>query len=372
MKITGYRVLGELPDLFTFENGAPVKTKEDWEKRRKEIFKTAVELQYGKQPPAPEFFDTEFLNYGEVSQVKVISGPKNHPVSFTVWIFLPEGIDPRKEKPPFVIDGDLCWKYWFENNAVKTFTKKGIGVALFNRTELAPDIQGGERKGQLYEAYPTYDFGAIGAWAWGYSRCVDALEKIGILNKDYVAFTGHSRGGKATALAGALDERATIVNPNETCAGACGCYRIHMTAIAQDGKEYRSETLKDLMNNYGFWMGKGMYDYTEKEEELPFDTHFLKALVAPRIFFDSQASSDIWANPVGAWQTDMAAKEAYDFLGAPQNLYWYFREGFHYHKIQDMEMLANIILHEYKSEKLSSDFYNIPFEKPELIFKRKK
>ena len=34
----------------------------------------------------------------------------------------------------------------------------------------------GRRKGQLYDAYPDYTFGAIGAWAWGYSRCVDALE----------------------------------------------------------------------------------------------------------------------------------------------------------------------------------------------------
>ena len=36
-----------------------------------------------------------------------------------------------------------------------------------------------------------------------------------------VTFTGHSRGGKTAALAGVLDERAAIVNPNETCAGSC-------------------------------------------------------------------------------------------------------------------------------------------------------
>ena len=47
MKITSYEVLGKLPDLFTFEDGRKVTSIADWEERRKEIYKTAVELQYG-------------------------------------------------------------------------------------------------------------------------------------------------------------------------------------------------------------------------------------------------------------------------------------------------------------------------------------
>ena len=90
-------------------------------------------------------------------------------------------------------------------------------------------------------------------------------------------------------LAGVLDERAAIVCPNETNAGSCGCYRIHMSAINEKGKEKKSETLADLWRVFSFWLGEGMGEYTERENELPFDCHFLKAMVAPRTLFISEA-----------------------------------------------------------------------------------
>ena len=54
MKITSYEVLGKLPDLFTFDDGRKVQSLDDWNERRKELYKTAVELQYGEIPPEPE------------------------------------------------------------------------------------------------------------------------------------------------------------------------------------------------------------------------------------------------------------------------------------------------------------------------------
>ena len=45
IKITEYNILGKLPDPFLFDNGDRVASVSDWEKRRKEIYKTAVELQ---------------------------------------------------------------------------------------------------------------------------------------------------------------------------------------------------------------------------------------------------------------------------------------------------------------------------------------
>ena len=64
LNITEYKVLGKLPDPFIFDDGTPVKTKADWEKRRKEIYKTAIELQYGTMPPKPEVFKVEKLYLG--------------------------------------------------------------------------------------------------------------------------------------------------------------------------------------------------------------------------------------------------------------------------------------------------------------------
>ncbi|MBO7297287.1 MAG: hypothetical protein J6V39_08500, partial [Clostridia bacterium] len=214
-----------------------------------------------------------------------------------------------------------------------------------------------------------------GAWAWGYSRCVDLLEKLGLTNPDMIAFTGHSRGGKTAALAGVLDTRAAIVNPNDTCAGACSCYRLYVEGEYMGNNDpnrgiqfKKSEMLADLWRNFDFWMGPELGQYADHPEDLPFDAHSLKAMVAPRILFVSEAAGDLWANPIGSWQTTMAASEVYKHLGVPENLYWYFRPGVHFHQPLDVEMLVNIILQRTIGAPADERFFHVGFQKPELIF----
>ena len=373
LHVTKYEVLGQLPDLFTFEDGTPVVTPADWEARRGEMYKTAVELQYGTMPPPPEFLEVETLYVGGTARsYRIHTGRRDHPVSFLMKLVLPSA----GSRFPCIVDGDLCFPYHMNQEYLSAATSEGVAWVFFDRTELAHDIQGeGRRKGQLYDAYPSATFGALGAWAWGYSRCVDALEIL-CEGKDKppvdlscIAFSGHSRGGKTAALAGALDERAAIVNPNETCAGACGCYRIHMEGYCEGIPPFRSETLRDLWNNFSFWMGPELGDYADREADLPFDAHFLKALIAPRILFVSEAAGDIWSNPVGSWMTTMAAKEAYEFLGAPDNLYWYFRPGTHFHAVQDVRMLVNLIRRRVDpSTPLAEGFFQAPFEPFDPIY----
>lgn len=368
IEVTNYETFGKLPNPFVFENGNFVKNEEDWKKRRKEIYKSAVELQYGVIPPEPEFLKAELLSHtsGNIHMFTYLihTGTKKKTVRFTMTVFKPD----CDRKYPAVIDGDMCFSCTFDPQFIHTFTDNGIMLVLFNRCELAPDIKEAGRNGQLYSAYPGGNFTALAAWAWGYSRCVDALEKIGYADMDCITFTGHSRGGKTAMLAGVIDERAAIVNPNATCAGSCGCYRLHMEAIDENGKPGRSETLKDITNNFPFWFTPELASYAERECDLPFDSHYMKALVAPRVLFVSEAASDIWANPIGSWQTTMAATEVFKFLGAEDNIFWYFRNGYHYHKIRDLEMLVNIILHIYNGESLDTDFFHTPFKKPEFMF----
>ena len=370
LEVTSYEVLGELPDIFTFDNGDALTDPADWERRRAEIYKSAVELQYGTMPPEPEFLEVETLYDGSNSKsFKITTGRRDCPVSFRMQVFLPE----TDEKCPVIVDGDMCFAYFTHNDYIKTAIDKNIAWAFFDRTELAHDIKNeGRRKGQLYRTYPEYTFGALGAWAWGYSRCVDALLSLGIIDESKIVFTGHSRGGKTAMLAGVLDTRAAIVCPNETNAGSCSCYRIHMSAINEKGIEKKSETLADLYSRFGFWLGEGMEEYTECENELPFDCHFLKAMVAPRTLFVSEAVHDIWGNPIGSWQTTKAAEELFEFLGARDNLFWYFRDGRHMHSVEDVEMLVNLMEHKFRGGELSEKFFRRPFEERELIFKSRK
>jgi len=365
LRVTKYEVLGKLPDLFTFEDGTPVSAPADWERRREELYRTAVELQFGTLPPKPEFLEVETLYVGgRVRSYRIHTGTRAHAVSFLMKLVLPAS----GGNFPAIVDGDMCFPYHLDQAYLAAATDEGVAWVFFDRTELAHDIQGeGRRKGQLYDAYPDYTFGAIGAWAWGYSRCVDALEIIGerepaLIDLSLIAFSGHSRGGKTAALAGAVDTRAAVVNPNETCAGACGCYRIHMEGYCEGIPPFRSETLRDLWNNFSFWMGPRMGDYADREADLPFDAHFLKALIAPRVLFVSEAAGDLWSNPVGSWMTTMAAGKAYDLLGASDHLYWYFREGTHSHTVEDVRMLVHIIKRQRDpSIPMAEGFFVTPF-----------
>ena len=376
LTVTKYNVLDKLPDPFSFDDGRRVATKEDWEARRAELYRSVIELQYGTMPPEPEFLEVETTylgGHGQANTYRITTGTRKNPVSFRMQLLLPSRSHfdyENGKRPPVIIDGDLCFgltpkPYYIENPPYK----QGIALVLFDRTELAHDVKGeGRGVGQLYRTYPDYTFGAIGAWAWGYSRCVDALEKLGLTDPDMIVFTGHSRGAKTAALAGALDTRAAIVNPNATCAGACGCYRLHIEASYEGERVLRSETLADLWEHFPFWIGEGMAEYTEREAELPFDAHMLKAMIAPRTLFVSEAAGDVWSNPVGSWQTTVAAGEVFDFLDAKDNLFWYFRPGTHAHTASDMQMLINIIKHKTEGAPLDGHFFQTPFQKPERMY----
>ena len=111
-------------------------------------------------------------------------------------------------------------------------------------------------------------------------------------------------------------EVLTVSGSNSECVDAAARA---IETLARMGE--RSETLADLLSKFDFWMGEGMQKYAECEAELPFDSHFLKAMVAPRTLFVSEAVHDIWANPIGSWQTTLAAGEAFKLLGAEDQLY---------------------------------------------------
>lgn len=365
IQIQKNEVLGKLPNLFEMQDGSKVETPEQWKKRRKELYQTAVELQYGKMPPEPEFLEVEPLDENfAIRNYRIVTGTRQTPTAFTMRV-----IGPKKPGVfPAIVDGDLCWGYVFDKEFINAVIEQDVLLVMFNRTEIVPDRKDCRNHGQLYRTYPDGTFSALAAWAWGYARCVDALQQLGIADMNYIAFSGHSRGGKTALLAGVLDERAAIVNPNDAGAGGAGCYRVHMEAITEAGERTRSEQLSDLIKNFPFWFSKEMQAYTEKEEELPFDEHYLKALVAPRMLLETEAASDIWANPVGSVQTCMAAKEVYKLLGAEEKIRLYYRKGEHAHKVEDMALLVRVLKQMQEGKPYEEGSFKLPFVMPEPIY----
>ncbi len=369
MKILTYETLGKLPDPFLFAVGRRVKTAADWEERKKELWDPVVGLQYGGMPPEPEFLDIEPLSVpdtpGRMNIWRIRTGTRAHPVAWTIYAHRPAGQAPW----PVVIDGDLCYACMQDPRTAEQFREHGIMLVTFNRDEIVPDTRNPRRTGNLYETYPDLPFGALSAWAWGFHRTLDAVLALGIADPSSVTFTGLSRGGKAALLAGATDPRATIVCPEATCAGSGSCYRIHLTAETSDGRTARSETLKDIVNAFPDWFGPGLKAYEDDAAALPFDSHFLKAMVAPRVLFDCEAEDDIWAGPVNSWMTDIAAREVWKLFGKEDNVLWYWRKGGHAHLPEDFAMLIEVIEREKDGTPLKSEkFMKTPFPEPEPLF----
>ena len=367
LKITEYDLLGGLPDPFLDLSGHRISDPAQWPARRREIMDICAVL-YGERPPEPEFVHVETLNAYRITYsyvYRVTTGTREKPFSFRLRVMMPRE---AQGKCPVIVDGDDC--FLRSEGYFEAALSRGIAWAVFDRTEIAHDVQGeGRRNGAIYETWPRLDCGALRSWAWGYSRAVDALEKIDLpIDLGRIAFTGHSRGGKTALLAGAMDERAAVVNPNDSGAGGCGCYRLRVKGVYQNDPVGRSEELRDSLEQFSYWYGPEAAAYVGREAALPLDLHFVKALVAPRILFVSEAAGDLWANPVGCWQTCMAAREVYRFLGAEENLLWYYRPGYHAHLPLDVEMLSGVLLRREKGAPPDGRLFRLPFEKPELAF----
>ena len=324
----------ELPDPFLFSDGRRVASTGDWQARRKELLDVILTHQYGHLPPAPKGVSSAMLishRYRPLmaphKQFKVTCdlGDGKETVSFVIDLLYPNGDGPF----PVILRGDACWGKTPELIA-RQILDRGYILADFNRCEFAPDRT--EDKVGLFAAYPDREFGAVAAWAWGYHRAVDFLVTQKEVHKDKIAITGHSRGGKAVLLAGATDERIALTNPNNSGTGGAGSYRFQ-------GKE--SEPLRNIVKNFPTWFSPKLKEYAERENDLPFDQHSLKALVAPRALLTTEALADSHANPSGTWLTHRAAREVYTFLGKPEQIAISFRAGGHEHGAEGFATLLD-------------------------------
>ncbi|MEI6070954.1 MAG: hypothetical protein WCS31_04125 [Verrucomicrobiae bacterium] len=344
----------ELPDLFRCDDGTQVRSAAQWQRRRQEICDLIVEIEYGGLPPVPAETRWEELHAATVEHLggaqfisgRVTTGP-DRPFGFLMQIIVPPGEGPF----PVVLTGDACWRY-ATDEVVAEILHRGRIFAQFNRVEIVPDVYRSERVSGLYPVYPDGNYGALAAWAWGYHRCVDVLLSMKFVDASRIAIVGHSRGGKAVLLAGATDERIALTAANNSGAGGAGCYRVQGP---------QSETLADLMRAVPYWFGPSMLDYVGRENDLPFDQHFLKSLIAPRALLTTEAHADLWANPTGTMQTHLAAREVYRFLNAEDRIGISFREGGHDHGQVDWKAFLDFMDCQLCGKKPERRFDRNPF-----------
>lgn len=342
------------PDLFRFEDGTAVQSPADWPRRRQELLDAILPLQYGGLSPAPRATRCEELHTSTVSWLdgaryitcRVVA-EFDRPFSFLLYLHVPAGPGPF----PVVLNGDACWGYVTDEITAEVLRRGNI-LAQFNRVEIAADVRDAGRDSGLYPLFWGATFGALAAWAWGYHRCVDVLAGFDFVDAARIAVVGHSRGGKASLLAGATDERISLTSANDSGCGGAGCYRLQGP---------NSETLTDIVQRFPYWFGPDFGAYIGRESELPFDQHFLKAAVAPRLLLTTEALGDLWANPTGTWQTHEAARQVYRFLGIEERIGIWYREGGHAHSAADWETLLDFMDWQFRGKQPERGYTANPF-----------
>jgi len=166
------------------------------------------------------------------------------------------------------------------------------------------------RTTRFFPAYPNYDWGLLRAWAWGASRIVDYLITDPAIAKDKLIITGISRTGKSALIAGAFDERFSMVAPVASSGGGTPAYRFSGTVPDLGGKE----GLTEEVSKYPNWFSPHLHQFWGQPEKLPFDEHWFLALVAPRPFIALEGDHDQNVNQNGVYQSWIAARAAYELF----------------------------------------------------------
>ena len=314
-----------LPPLLVALDGRPVTELSQWPARRAEVLRLSLPLAYGRWPDTPRETACELLHQATVralddARLWTCRVRVDGTHAFLMRVFAPAGDGPY----PVVLSGDGCWQY-ATDAVLADLLRRGYAFAQFNRVEIAADIAG-----------PPQPVGALAAWAWGYHRAVDALLQLPLADAARIAVVGHSRGGKAALLAGATDTRIALTSANNSGAGGAGCWRRRGAG---------AESLADITQAFPHWFGPELAAWAGREDALPFDQHFLKALVAPRALLTTEALGDAWANPLGTWHTHQAAQAVYAWMGAAPQLAIHYRAGGHAHLPADWALMLDFADH---------------------------
>ena len=128
--------------------------------------------------------------------------------------------------------------------------------------------------------------GKIGLWAWAAMRVLDYALTLDSIDPSRISVTGHSRLGKTALLAGMLDERFYCGISNDSgCSGA---------SIARDND---GETVKKIVDRFPYWFCKNYYKYSDNEDAMPFDQHFLVAANYPHRVYVASAEGKYIESP---------------------------------------------------------------------------
>jgi hypothetical protein len=191
---------------------------------------------------------------------------------------------------------------------------KGWGYAVMSTTSVQADSGAGLTAGIIGlvnkgQPRKVDDWGALRAWAWGAGRVLDYFETDKAVDAKHVGVEGHSRYGKAVALAMAHDSRFAIA---------------YVSSSGEGGVKMNRRNWGELVENVAapneyHWMAGNFLKYAGplNWNDMPVDAHELVALCAPRPMFISGGATngDGWVDAKGMFLAAAGAGPVYKLLG---------------------------------------------------------
>jgi putative membrane-bound dehydrogenase-like protein len=283
----------------------PVKTPEDWAKRRAHIL-AGMQQAMGKLPDRSnlppldvqieETFDgTTFTRY---KLTFLAEGSDRVPC----YLFVPKNLDGKRTAGIVALHQTTPLGKQ-EPAGLGPSENKHYGLELAKRgyVVIVPDYPSfGE-----YE----YDFNAddyvSGSMKgiFNHMRCVDLLCSRPEVDPDRIGAIGHSLGGHNATFLGVFDERVKVI------VSSCGWTPLHHYYNG-DLKGWTSDRYVPLIRD----------KYGLDPDRVPFDMYEIVAAFAPRAFFSVSPLHDDNFEVEGVRQVIAAAAPIYKLLGVPDNL----------------------------------------------------
>jgi len=335
--------------LAIFEGDAVIVTPADWTDRRAPLLRAAFqEHVYGAMPAARAPIveshivvdEAAFGGLGRVEQITLrLEGEGER--RFNLALAIPNNADAslpiivmqtfcgnaaafdQMEGVASPLDGESgCGGGWSDplvrsvfgryiaGPPFETVLSRGYAIAIFYAGDIVPDSAAGsaqplsEMASEMAGADAT-PWGAIGAWAWLYSRAVDYIETDARFDSERIAVWGHSRNGKSALVAAAFDERIDAVIAHQSGKGGATLTR-----------SYAGESVQQITESYPFWFAESYAAYADNEAAIPVDQHQLIGLVAPRPILFGNSIRDKWSDPEGSFRALQGADPVYELLGS--------------------------------------------------------
>jgi hypothetical protein len=316
-----------LPDPLTLKNGQKVTTAQQWwQQRRPEILEDFERDIYGRTPkvtPKVTWEVTRTSNDSTTTTRQLAGHVDNsaYPlISLDIQLTL---TTPTKTSGPVPVIMQLAgstggpgrgagpppgsWQQLALSRGWGYATLGTYSIQADNGAGLTAGIIGLVNKGQ---PRGLDDWGMLSAWAWGASRALDYFATDPAVDAKQVGIEGHSRWGKATVLAMALDQRFAIAYVSSSGAGGAHINRRNF-----------GETIENLAaTKEYYWFAGNFIQFAGHAGDMPVDGHELIALCAPRPVFVgggriTGSANDAWADPQGMFMAAVGAGPVYKLLG---------------------------------------------------------